>query len=224
MWNEDACLAQKLLSTTTLAREHIQIQDNTVIIDPPALEEAYRVEREYYHSNQILDARAAFPNASVTEAAKLKGKIASARRQQTTFFGKKPFVNLVGLKLKRPDSVVEEIVTDPDLVQGGLISYWGPMYIAKPQNSAAILKILGVYSRHIAPTLHFDSITLPHTEDYRDNILAQKDSSPGPDGVPFSAYKAIPDTAAAALKNLAGAFASSSPPLPPLPPVSSMFF
>ena len=157
----------------------------------------------------------------MTEAAKLKGKIASARRQQTSFFGKKPFVNLVGLKLRRQGTIEEEIVTDPARVQGGLISHWGPIYIAKPQNSAAIIKILGVYSRHVAPTLHFDEIVLPDTENYRDNIMAQKDSSPGPDGVPFSAYKAIPDTAAAAIKNLAGTFASSPPPpSPPLPPMS----
>ena len=47
VWNEDACLAQKLLNTTMLAREHIKVVDNRVIIlDPPALEEAYRIERE----------------------------------------------------------------------------------------------------------------------------------------------------------------------------------
>ena len=122
VWNDDACLAQKLLNTTKLAREHIQVVDSkmtvrplspscrVIVLDPPALEEAYRIEREYYHGNQILDAKAALPNASVTEAAKLKGKIAAARRQQTSFFGKKPFVNLVGLKLKRPDSIIEDIV------------------------------------------------------------------------------------------------------------------
>ena len=126
MWNEDACLAQKLLNTTKLAREHINVVDNRVIIlDPPALEAAYRVEREYYHNNQILDAKAAFPNASGTETAKLKGKIASARRQQTSSFGTKPFVNVVGLKLKRPDSIIEDIVTELASVQNGLISYWG---------------------------------------------------------------------------------------------------
>ena len=77
VWNEDACLAQKLLNTTMLAREHINAVENSVIIlDPPALEEAYSIEREYYHNWQILDAKAAFPNASVTETAKLKGKIA----------------------------------------------------------------------------------------------------------------------------------------------------
>ena len=188
VWNEDTCLAQKLPSTTMLAREHIRIQDNRVcIINPPALEEAYRVEREYYLGNRILEARAAYPNASVTEAAKLKGKVAAARRQQTSSFSKKPFVNLVGLKLKRPGSIIEEIVIDPIAIQRGLISYWGHIYIAKPQNSAAITKLLGVYSRHVAPTFHFESITLPETEDYRDNILAQKDSSPGPDGVPHGA-------------------------------------
>ena len=116
--------------------------------------------------------------------------------------------------------IIEEIVTEPASVQNGLISYWGPIYIAKPQNSAAMKKILGVYARHVAPTLHFDTIALSAVEDYKDNLLAQKDSSPGPDGVPFSAYKAIPDTAAAALLNLAGTFASSPPPPPPRPPMS----
>ena len=37
--------AQKLLNTTKLAREHIQV--GVIILDPPALEEAYRVEREF---------------------------------------------------------------------------------------------------------------------------------------------------------------------------------
>ena len=79
----------------------------------------------------------------MTETAKLKGRIASARRQQTSFYSKKPFVNLVGLKLKRPDSVIEDIVADPAPVQNGLVSYRGLIYSAKPQNSAAIMKILG---------------------------------------------------------------------------------
>ena len=48
VWNEDACLARKLLNTTKLAREHIDVIANRVIIlDPPALEEAYRTEMEY---------------------------------------------------------------------------------------------------------------------------------------------------------------------------------
>ena len=47
IWNEDLVLARKLLATTALAKEHIQIQDNRVcIINPPVLEEAYKVERE----------------------------------------------------------------------------------------------------------------------------------------------------------------------------------
>ena len=149
-------------------------------------------------------------------------KLPSSRAKSLQPEGSKPlslvnslFVNLVGLKLKRPGSIIEDIVADSAQVQNGLISYWGLIYIAKPQNSAAMAKLLGVYSRHAAPTLHFDSITLPETEDYRDNILAQKDSSPGPDGVPFSAYKAIPDTATAAIKNLTEAFASCPPPSPP---------
>ena len=58
------------------------------MLDPPAFEEAYRIEREYYHSNQIAEAKSLLPSATLTDAAKLKGKIASARRQQTTFSAK----------------------------------------------------------------------------------------------------------------------------------------
>ena len=122
VWHNDCKLARKLLDTTTIAREHIDIVlGKIVVLNPPSFEEAYRVERQYYHSRQITDAKSQLPSAKLTEAAKLKGKIASARRQQTTFFGKKPFVNLKGLKIKRPNSIVEQIVTEPADIQRGLI-------------------------------------------------------------------------------------------------------
>ena len=110
---------------------------------------------------QIFDAKADLPPASVTESAKLKSRIVTARRQQTTFFGKMPFVNLVGLKFKRPDSIIEDIVIDSAPIQKGLISYWGLIYFAKPQNTAALMKVLGVYSRQVAHTFHFDTIGIP---------------------------------------------------------------
>ena len=96
-------------------------------MDPPAFEEVYRIEREFYHSKQISDAKSLLPRATITEAAKLKGKIASARRQQTTFYGKTLFVNLKGLKVRRANSVIEDIVTDAKPVQDGLIDYWRPL-------------------------------------------------------------------------------------------------
>ena len=83
-------------------------------MDPPAFEEVYRVEKEFYHSQQISNAKSLLPRATITEAAKLKGKIAPARKQQTTFYGKTPFVNL-GLKTRRANSVIEDIVTDANL-------------------------------------------------------------------------------------------------------------
>ena len=178
----------------------------------------YRAERDFYHSKQISDAKSLLPKATVAGAAKLKGKIASARRQQTTLFGKKPFVNLKGLKIKRANSVIEDIVTDPKPVQKGLIDYWKPIYTAKPQRKPDLKKLLGIFSRQMGHTFSFDSIGLPEESDYGANILTQTHSSPGPDGIPFAAYKAIASTSASAMKNLAGAFASP-PPSPP-PPLS----
>ena len=77
------------------------------------------------------------------------------------------------------------------------------------------MKVLGAYGRQVAHTFHFDTIGLPEEEEFRANILAQRHSPPGPDGIPFAAYKAIPETAASAVRNLAGTFASSPPPFPP---------
>ena len=77
------------------------------------------------------------------------------------------------------------------------------------------MKVLGVSVRHVARSLHFDSIGIPEEDEFRANILAQKHSSPGPDSIPFAAYKAIPETAASAVRNLAGTFVSSSPPSAP---------
>ena len=149
---------------------------------------------------QISEAKALLPQASISVSAKLKGKIASARRQQTVFYGKKQFVNLSGLKIKRTNSLIEDIVTDPRAVQKGLIHYWKPIYSAKPQSEPDLHKLLGVFSRQMGHSFSFDTIALPEEDDYEANILAQKHSSPGPDGIPFAAYKGIAKISAAAMK------------------------
>ena len=115
--------------------------------------------------------------------------------------------------MKKPNSDVEEIVTESTAVQKGLTDYWRPMYSAKTLGSSQLQKLLGIFSRQVGPLLTFDTIALPEVEDYESNIAAQKHSSPGPDGVPFAAHKAIATTTAAALKNLADVFAS--PPSSP---------
>ena len=145
------------MDTTVLAKQHINIiSGKIVVLDPPSFEEAYRIEREFYHSNQIAEAKAKLPSATLTDSAKLKGKIASARRQQTTFFGKKPFVNLKGLKIKKPNSVIEEIVTESSAVQKGLTDYWRPIYSVKTAASSQLEKLLSIFSRQVGPLLTFD--------------------------------------------------------------------
>ena len=133
-------------------------------------------------------------------------------------FRRTHFVNLKGLKIKKPNTIVEEIVTESAAVQKGLTDYWRPVYSAKTLGSTQLQKLLGMFSRKVGPSLTFDSISFPEVEEYGSNIGAQKHSSPGPDGVLFAAYKAIASTTAAALKNLADVLASPPPPLPsPLP-------
>ena len=80
--------------------------------DPLAFEEIYRVEKECYQDQDIASAMAELPGASITEAAKLKGKIRSARRQQTLWWPRKPSIELHGLKMRRPDSIEEDLITE----------------------------------------------------------------------------------------------------------------
>ena len=97
VWHNDVKLARKLLDTTTIAKEHIGIVlGKIVVLDPPSFEETYRVERLYYHTRQISDAKSQLPSANLAEAAKLQGKIASARRQQTFLLWKETFCESEG--------------------------------------------------------------------------------------------------------------------------------
>ena len=69
---------------TTTAVLCLEIINKVVISeDPQASEEIYRTGKEYYQEQTISSATADLPGASLTEAAKLKGKIKSAKRQQT---------------------------------------------------------------------------------------------------------------------------------------------
>ena len=55
IWHNNLKLAQKLLNTTLLAKECIGIVlGKIVVLDPPAFEEMYRIEREFYpHETDI---------------------------------------------------------------------------------------------------------------------------------------------------------------------------
>ena len=101
-----------------------------------------------------------------------------------------------GLKIKKPNTIVEETVTESTVVQKGLTDYWRLIYSAKTLGSSQLQKLLGIFSRQVGSFLAFDSISLPEVEDYESNIAAQKHSSPGPDGVPYAVYKAIASTTA----------------------------
>ena len=97
-------------------------------------------------------------------------------------------MNLKGLKIKKPNCIAEQIVTEPAAIQKGLIEYWKPIYTAKTYGVDRINKLLAIFRRQVGSDFTFSSIELPSIEDYENCIAAQKHSSPGPDGVPFAAY------------------------------------
>ena len=142
VWNNDCKLARVLLKVTTLATLHLQIVDGSVsCLDPPSFEELYREEKEHYHSQNISRATEALQGANILDTAKLKGKMRAARRQMTVFWPRRPFISLQGLRIRRPESAVEELVTDNAAVQSALVTAWRPVYSARPTNADSIAKL-----------------------------------------------------------------------------------
>ena len=88
VWNGDEKLGRIGLESATTAKNYIDIiAGKVVLLDPLAFEEVYRAAREYWHSQQVADARSLLPAASLSEATNLKGNTVSAKRQHTVFFG-----------------------------------------------------------------------------------------------------------------------------------------
>ena len=203
---------KNLIESYEIVEQYIEIISGQVTCeDPIAFEEIYRSEKEYFQEKAIANATAELPGASITESAKLKSKIRSARRQQTLWWPRKPFIKLQGLRVRKPDTVEEILITENSEVQKSLVHCWKPVYAHKDTNDDLTAKLLGIYRRKQSSLFQFSDIGIPDEEEIADIIAHSKHSAPGVDGVPYGAYKYIARVVAPALRNVAHLFSLGEP-------------
>ena len=87
-------------------------------------------------------------------------------------------------------------MNDPKAVQRGLVEEWEPIYAWKQVDEDRMAKLLEVYKRRNSDKLNFSSIVLPKVGDIIYVIKHSGNSMCGRDGVPYAAYRAMPETSA----------------------------
>ena len=76
----------------------------------------------------------------------------------------------------------------------------------------AASKFLRVYANKNRHLFEFSELSLPDVADYENCISRLRDSAPGPDGLPYSAYKSCKVLSAQIFANSNSSFASESEP------------
>ena len=101
------------MKITTTAENFVDgIASKDATISGIAFEEVHRAERFVYPGQQASEVKAQLLLAFVSKAARFKGEIPVARKQQSMFFCREPAVKLAGLGMKHPSSVIEELAAE----------------------------------------------------------------------------------------------------------------
>ena len=105
-----------------------------------------------------------------------------------------------------------ETFQSPQDVQKALQDYWAPVYSDKPFDADAANKFLKVYCNKNQHLFDFAELGLPDYDDFFMTIGKMRDSAPGPDGLPYSAYKACRELAAEIFSNVVDIYTTQDEP------------
>ena len=200
IWNNDVRLANRLLRTSDLARQHLDTSQGVVrILNPPAFEVEYADEkRAYLEKSQSNLTQQLRSSTSLCERSKLKSRIQCAKRMASLWWKRAPRLLLRGLRVEGPSGESSVTVT-PDGIQAELINYWGPVYSVTEVECDSVQSFLRVYERRNRDRFGFDTLPFPDKGALVNTILHSGDSSPGRDGIPYAAYRALPEASASVL-------------------------
>ena len=136
----------------------------------------------------------------------IKSRLQCARRMQGIFWPSGRRHRLTGIKVADGS-----IITCPSMIQKELADHWGPIYQKKPIDLNAAKTLLGLYSRKHGELINgFRFCILPNSKVSCNIIKRVKDSAPGPDGIPYSAFAACIETSIVILANTSDYFSSSA--------------
>jgi len=103
------------------------------------------------------------------------------------------------------------IVTSQSGIQQALAGYWGKVYELRHLDRDKAEAFLNVYRNRQGHLFSFNHLELPTEDMYIERIRSATDSATGPDGVPYAAYKAIPEASARVLSATTQDLSSAEP-------------
>jgi hypothetical protein len=182
VWLNDIVLAQTHLAHSPLARVHLCVSDGVVSLGDPQSFSVLVNNTMVKESQHKVDELNKDPND--TSARRIRQRSAAARLARLwSPFDRRLVVS--GIVTSRNDDGAPVVARGPDIVDA-LAAHWKPTFTAKPIDLPGSLRFLSEW----ASPFDFSAATPPSTNDYLAYLARVKNSAPGPDGIPFEAWRA----------------------------------
>ena len=91
------------------------------------------------------------------------------------------------------------VASSPDHIQKLLIDEWKPIYQACDINTEKADMFLRTYVNQQNQLFQFENISELSIDDFKSYVSVPGDGQPGPNGIPYSAYRVVPDLSARVL-------------------------
>ena len=98
------------------------------------------------------------------------------------------------------DTIVGDVTSDPKEMAGLLVEHWGRVLTSKPVDRHLLSRWLRDLQDKLPVSL--DAWTLTH-EHIRESLKRCHETAPGPDGIPYKAYKKLGNYASSFLFDVA---------------------
>ena len=191
IWFNNLKLAKTLIAKTHFAALLLEVVEGKVVckdhVEFTRLFDAVHLKKHQSEARILQQQIQKAPSNNVKK--QLKGRLQAARRRQKLFFPKGRKLKLAGIILAQPDCP-DLVVSSPSKVQSALAVHWADVYSKKFGDMEKAADLLNVYNRQQGHLFTFSSMTFPDEQDYSNRIGKVKDSAAGPDGIPYSAYRA----------------------------------
>jgi len=200
IWFNNVALARKLIAASDMGSQLLEVVGRRVYCkDYAYFDSLFDEVHLTLHNRQAQGLRRDLNRTiSLTVRKQLKARLQAARRRESLFFPRGKRLKLAGICVRDGQTNATQVhtVTNAGDIQNELRNFWGDVYSLKPCDVAKAKSLLKVYCRNQGHLFSFSGITLPTRADYRARILRSKDSACGPDGIPYSAYRADSDLSA----------------------------
>ena len=209
-WAQDVRLANILISTSPVAQEHLSVSQpgcsHVNIVDFPKFTIAYNESFLTHHNSLRSELVSELANSvSVVHRKQVKSRLQCSQRMSQLFWPSSSRLKLAGI------SQQDNIVYSPEGIQQALINEWQPIHFAAPIDLEKAEKFLKTYVHQLGHLFRFSGLSELTREDFLQNIQVVRNGAPGPNGIPYAAYRACPELSATVFSKAYSDLSSQSP-------------